>query len=341
MSNITIQKALQKIVAQKDLSPKEMNTVMHSVLNGEATAAQMGGLLVAMRMKGETVTELVAATKVLRQLVLPVKINHKHLIDIVGTGGDHSQTFNISTASAIVAAAAGAAVAKHGSRSITSQSGSADVLEAAGVNLKLTPLQIATCVRKIGIGFMFAPHHHSAMQHVFSSRKELGLRTFFNLLGPLTNPAHAKNLVIGVFSKAWVRPIAEVLQQLGSKHVLVVHSEDGLDEISIGAPTAVAELKNGVIRTYTISPTQFGFQPATIKKLKVATPAESLAVLQKVLQNQTGAARDIVILNAGAAIYVAGLSKSLKSGISKAKLVLQSGAAEKKFQSLIKLSQTL
>lgn len=334
-----INQLLDKIIQRRDLTSAEMTEIMLALLEGHLTAAQIGGFLVGMRMKGETIAELVAAITVLRELVVPVPIMGPHVIDIVGTGGDQAYTFNISTACAFVVAAAGGCVAKHGNRSISSRSGSADVLEAAGVNLMLTPRQVADCAEQIGVGFMFAPSHHSAMQHTLSARKELGIKTFFNILGPLANPANARKQVVGVFAKTWLEPVAEILRQLGSEHVLVVHAEDGLDEISIGTPTFVAELKKGKIRSYSICPEQFSFARSSIETLKVESATESLDILRQVLLNTPGPARDIVALNSGAAIYVAGLTTDLAAGIEKAQEVISSCAAYEKLQALIALSQ--
>jgi len=291
-------------------------------------------------MKGETVEEIAAAAQVMRELSVRVEVSDlEHLVDTCGTGGDASHTFNISTTGAFVAAAAGARVAKHGNRSVSSKSGSADVLEAAGVNLELTPAQVAECVRKLGVGFMFAPKHHSAMKHAIGPRREMGVRTVFNLLGPLTNPAGAPNQVLGVFSADWLEPLAQVLHRLGSRHVLVVHAEDGLDEISIGAPTQVAELKDGTVRSYALQPEQFGFQRGDIKALAVDGAQQSLAIMLSVLDGVPGAARDIVLLNAGAAIYVSGLAASLQAGIDQAKQAIDSGAARAKLNDLVKLAK--
>jgi anthranilate phosphoribosyltransferase len=271
-----------------------------------------------------------------------VSVTGPHLVDTCGTGGDGVHTFNISTASAFVVAAAGGKVAKHGNRSVSSKCGSADVLEAAGVNLELTPEQVAQCVNEIGVGFMFAPKHHAAMKHAIAPRREMGTRTVFNLLGPLTNPAGAPNQVIGVFAAQWVEPLANVLQRLGSQHVLVVHAEDGMDEISIGSPTHVAELHNGAVKSYTVTPEQFGMKRGDIKTLAVGTAAESLAVVEAVLANKRdGAARDIVALNAGAALYAAGIAADLAQAVSKAQSVIASGAAFDKLRSLAALSQRL
>jgi anthranilate phosphoribosyltransferase len=262
-------------------------------------------------------------------------------VDTCGTGGDGASTFNISTASAIVTAAAGGKVAKHGNRSVSSSSGSADVLEAAGVRLDLDPGQVAACIEQVGVGFLFAPMHHSAMKHAIGPRKEMGVRTVFNLLGPLTNPAGAPNQVLGVFSRDWVEPLAQVLQQLGSEHVLVVHAEDGLDEISIGAATQVAELKNGEISVYQVVPEDFGLRRAELSALAVDNAAQSLAMIRGVLDNTAGAARDIVALNAGAAIYAAGIADSLNEGVKSASAVLENGKARQTLAALIEVSNAV
>ncbi len=298
----------------------------------------VAAVLVALRMKGETVDEIAAAAGVMRELATRVDIAGPHLVDTCGTGGDGASTFNISTASCFVVAAAGGKVAKHGNRSVSSKSGSADLLEAAGVNLDIDPEQVAKCVNEVGVGFMFAPKHHGAMKHAIGPRKEMAARTIFNILGPLTNPAGAPNQLLGVFSKELVEPLAHVLANLGSDHVLVVHSEDGMDEISIGAPTFVAELKDGVVTTYTIQPEDFGMARADLSSLKVEDAAESLTVVKSVLANEAGPARDIVILNAGASLYVAGLADSLAAGVEKAAEVLASGAAQTKLDDLVKVS---
>lgn len=330
---------LQKIIDKTELTADEMSEVMHAILQGQLTPAQLAAFLIAMRMKGETVTEIATAAQIMQQLATHVKVHAKHLVDIVGTGGDQTNTFNISTTCAFVVAAAGGVVAKHGNRSLSSKSGSADVLETAGINLNLAPTQIADCIQQLNIGFMFAPAHHTAMQHAIAVRKELGVRTFFNLLGPLTNPAQAKYQLMGVYSKDWVVPVIQVLHQLGSQHALVVHSEDGLDEISIAAPTYIAELKNGAINTTIITPEQFGFARATLEALRVTNSTESLAILMRVLENKPGPARDIVSLNAGAAIYIAGLTEDIQSGIALADKVIANGNALKKFRELIKFTQ--
>ncbi len=322
-------------MARQDLSRDEMTAVMHQIMTGECTSSQIGGFLVGLHMKGETVDELSAAAKVMRDLSTRVEVSGEHLVDTCGTGGDASGSFNISTASAIVAAAAGALVAKHGNRSMTSNSGSADVLEAAGVKLDISPQQVGDCVKQVGVGFMFAPAHHGAMKHAIGPRKEMAVRTIFNVLGPLTNPAGAPNQVIGVFDGDLVEPMARVLQQLGSRHVMVVHAEDGMDELSITATTHVAELKDGEVSTYTVTPEDFGMQTASLEDLRVSSPEESLAVIRGVFADQPGPARDIVCLNAGAAIYVAGLADSLAAGIDAARAAIESGKAAEVLENLV------
>jgi len=333
--------AIRAVIDRRNLSGHEMREAMRLIMTGQATPAQIGGFLIGLRMKGETVEEIAAAAEVMRELVTRVGVSGPHLVDTCGTGGDGASTFNISTASALVVAAAGGKVAKHGNRSVSSKSGSADVFEAAGVSLELSPEQVARCVNEVGVGFMFAPKHHGAMKHAIGPRREMGVRTIFNLLGPLTNPAGAPNQVLGVFSDQWVEPLAEVLQRLGSEHVLVVHAEDGMGEISIGAPTHAAELKDGRVRTFTIQPEQFGMQRGDVARLAVAGPVESLAIIESVLNNKPGPARDIVALNAGAAIYVAGLAPDLGAGIQSALAVIASGAAKKKLHDLVALSKKL
>jgi anthranilate phosphoribosyltransferase len=317
-----------------------MRDVMQSIMTGECTDAQIAGFLVGLRSKGETVEEITAAANVMRELASRVHINHDNLIDTCGTGGDGHNTFNISTTAAFVVAAAGGRVAKHGNRSVSSKSGSADVLETAGVKLELTPEQVAQCVEEIGIGFMFAPMHHSAMKHAIGPRKELGVRTVFNVLGPLTNPAGAKRQVMGVFSHDWLETLANVLKNLGSEQVMIVHSEDGMDEISISAPTNIAELKDGEIKTYIIEPEQFGMQRADISTLAVEDVEESFKVMQAVLDNQGGPTQDIVLLNAGAAIYTAGVEDTLAAGIATAQHVIENGSARVKLDELAKLTQS-
>ena len=330
-----MQSAIKAVTEKQDLSAEDMTAVMRTIMTGDATPAQIGGFLVGLRMKGETVDEVAAAASVMRELSTKVEVEKEHLVDTCGTGGDSSGSFNISTASAFVVAAAGGRVAKHGNRSITSKSGSADVLEAAGVNLELTPERVADCVNEIGVGFMFAPMHHSAMKHAIGPRKEMAVRTIFNVLGPLTNPAGAPNQVLGVFSKEWVIPLAEVLKQLGSEHVLVVNAEDGLDEISIASPTLVAELKDGEVKSYTIQPEDFGMQRADLSTIKAADAQDSLNIIKGVLANQSSPAKDIVCLNAGASIYVAGLVDSLAEGVKRAAEVIAQGKAAEKLQQLV------
>ncbi|MBI3344551.1 MAG: anthranilate phosphoribosyltransferase [Gammaproteobacteria bacterium] len=335
-----IQSAIRAVVERHDLSGDEMTAVMETIMSGAATPAQIGGFLIGLRMKGETIEEIAAAARVMRELCTKVEAHVGRLVDTCGTGGDGAHTFNISTASALVAAAAGAKVAKHGNRSVSSKSGSADVLEAAGVNLDLTPEQVAACIEKIGVGFLFAPRHHGAMKHAIAPRREMGVRTIFNLLGPLTNPAGARNQVVGVWGKDWVAPLAEVLARLGSHHVMVVNAEDGMDEISIASPTHVAELKDGAITRYVITPEEFGIMRADVASLVVASPKQSLSLLCAALDDTPGPATDIVALNAGAAIYVAGIEPTLEQGVRKAQAVIASGAAREKFAALISFTQS-
>ena len=333
--------AIKAVTEHRNLSADEMRAVMRLIMTGEATQAQIGGFLIGLRMKGETVDEIAAAAEVMRELATHVGVSGPHLVDTCGTGGDSAGTFNISTASAFVVAAAGGKVAKHGNRSVSSKSGSADVLEAAGVNLEITPELVAECINEVGVGFMFAPKHHGAMKYAIGPRREMGVRTIFNVLGPLTNPASAPNQVLGVFSNELVEPLAEVLQKLGSEHVLVVHADDGMDEISIGSATNVAELKDGQVKTYKIEPGDFGISKADVASLGVKDAEQSLSIVKAVLNNEPGPARDIVQLNAGAAIYVAGLADSLSDGIKKAGEVIASGEASKKLEALASLSQSL
>ncbi|HHJ16113.1 MAG TPA: anthranilate phosphoribosyltransferase [Gammaproteobacteria bacterium] len=336
-----MQAAIRSVTERQDLSADDMVAVMRLIMTGQATPAQIGGFLVGLRMKGETVDEIAAAASVMRELATRVPVTGEHLVDTCGTGGDGASTFNISTASALVSAAAGAQVAKHGNRSVSSSCGSADVLEAAGVNLDLDAEQVARCVEKTGIGFLFAPKHHSAMKHAIGPRKEMGVRTLFNLLGPLTNPAAAPNQVLGVFSADWVEPLAQVLGKLGSRHVLVVHADDGLDEISIAGATRVAELKDGKVSVYSIEPGQFGIQGGKVEDLAVQDAQQSLKTIGQVLDDTPGAARDIVLLNAGAAIYVSGVADSLAAGIEAAREAIRSGAAKQKLADLIATSNAL
>jgi anthranilate phosphoribosyltransferase len=336
-----MQQAIKKVLAREDLTVDEMTAVMRTIMTGNATPAQIGGFLIGLRMKEETVSEITAAASVMRELATGVSIRGlENSVDIAGTGGDASGTFNVSTACIFVAAAAGCHVAKHGNRSVSSKSGSADVLEAAGIRLDLTPQQVEQCVRDVGVGFMFAPGHHSAMKHAIGPRKEMGVRTIFNVLGPLTNPAGVPNQLLGVFNSDLLEPMAEVLQRLGSRHVMVVHSRDGLDEISIGDVTDVAELKDGQIRRFTIQPEQFGFQRSALESIRVSEAGESLAVIRGVLEDNPGPARDIVVFNAGATIYTAGLADNLRAGIEKADQAITSGEARNRLDRLVVLTQS-
>lgn len=333
-----IKQALNTLVARVDLSTEEMIAVMRIIMTGGATPAQIGGFLVALRMKGETLDEIVGAAMVMRELATPVDINADYLVDTCGTGGDGANLFNVSTASAFVVAAAGGRVAKHGNRSVSSSTGSADVLEAAGIKLDITAEQVARCVTEIGVGFMFAPAHHSAMKHAIGPRKELGMRTIFNMLGPITNPAKVKRQVIGVFNGALCKPMAEVLERLGSEHVMVVHAKDGLDEISLATETQVVELKNGVICEYTIKPEDFGIQSKSLIGLSVKSAEDSLLLIQDALGNRRGQyaekAADIITLNAGAAIYVSGVASSLSDGVEMARDAIGSSLAGEKIREL-------
>ena len=333
-----MQSAIKAVTERRNLTRDEMTEVMHLIMSGQATDSQIGGFLIGLRMKGETVDEVAAAAGVMRELSTKVDAPDKNLVDTCGTGGDASGSFNISTASAFVTAAAGAHVAKHGNRSVSSKSGSADVLEAAGVNLELKPDQVSECIHNVGVGFLFAVKHHGAMKHAIGPRKEMGVRTIFNVLGPLTNPAGAPNQVIGVFSKDWVEPLANVLKQLGSRHVMVVHAEDGMDEISIGSDTFVAELKDGKISTYTLSPQAFGMDKAELTAIRAKDAKDSLKIIKSVFDNRPGPAKDIVCLNAGAAIYVSGITATLAEGVEKAQAVIADGSATKKLEALVHYS---
>jgi len=327
--------ALNQLLSGQDLSHDQMLAVMQQVMGGELTTAQISALLIALRLKGETVDEISAAATVMRELSTKVNVSDTtHLVDTCGTGGDGIQTFNVSTVSAFVAAAAGAKVAKHGGRSVSSTCGSADVLEALGVDVNKSPDGVAQCVDEIGIGFMFAPNHHSAMKHAAPVRKELGVRTIFNMLGPLTNPASAKRQVMGVFDKALTGKLAHVLQKLGSEHVLVVHGADGMDEISFTGDTYIAELKDGKVSEYTVNPAQFGLDVHALKAIQIQNAEASKAMIMDVLNGKTGAARDIVLMNAGAAIYVSGKAESLAAGIEEAAAVIDNGAALAKLHAL-------
>ena len=327
--------AFNQLLNRQNLPFDTMLAVMRLVMNGELTSVQISAFLIALRMKGETIDEIAAAATVMRELSIKVElIDTQNLVDTCGTGGDGIQTFNVSTASAFVAAAAAAKVAKHGGRSVSSACGSADVLEALEVDVNRTPQQVAASVNSIGIGFMFAPNHHSAMKHAAPVRRELGVRTLFNLLGPLTNPANAKRQVMGVFDKDLTSKLANVLQKLGSEHVLVVHGADGMDEISFSGDTYVAELKNGMVQEYVLNPKQFGMDLHDVKSIQIKDAQDSKLMVLSVLNGANSPARDIVLLNAGAAIYVAGLVASLQAGISKAAEVIDSGAAFLKLEQL-------
>ncbi|MGK0442912.1 MAG: anthranilate phosphoribosyltransferase [Pseudohongiellaceae bacterium] len=328
-----IKTAINELIEGHSLNKTAMMTVMRQIMTGEATDAQIAGFLVALRIKGETIDEISGAAQVMRELATPVSVTGNHLVDIVGTGGDGASIFNVSTASTFVVAAAGAQVAKHGNRSVSSKSGAADLLEAAGVRLDLNAKEVARCVDSVGVGFMFAVNHHSAMKYAIGPRKELAVRTIFNVLGPITNPAGVKNQLLGVYSKDLVRPIAEVLKGLGSHHVLVVHSADGLDEISIADETYVAELRDGDITEYTITPEQFGVTRTDLSSLKVADAGESLRLIKALLAGEKSAASDIVALNSGAALYAANVANSLDEGVKTAQAILSSG------QGLIKLNE--
>lgn len=336
---ITPQQALVRLIEQREIFYDEMLSLMRQIMSGEVSPTMIAAILVGLRVKKETIGEISAAAFVMREFSTKVPVTQReHLVDTCGTGGDAANTFNISTASALVAAAAGARVAKHGGRSVSSTCGSADVLEALGVNLNLTPAQVAHSVDTIGIGFMFAPNFHGAMKHAAPVRKELGVRTLFNVLGPLTNPAGADNQVMGVFHPDLVGIQARVLQRLGSHHVLVVNGCDGLDEITISGATSVAELTAGAIREYTIQPSDFGLQTASLDDIRVSNAGEAKTMLLAVLDNQPGTARDIVLLNAGAAIYAAGITTTLADGVQRAAATISSGAAKNKLAELIAFS---
>jgi anthranilate phosphoribosyltransferase len=333
---------LNQILQGQELAADEMRAWMHRVMAGEVSPVMLSALLVALRVRRETVGEIAAAAQVMREHVTPVEVaDCTHLLDIVGTGGDAQCTFNISTCSMFVAAAAGARVSKHGGRSVSSSSGSADVLEALGVPLTLKPEAVAQCLAQVGIGFMFAPNHHPAMRHVAPVRKELGVRTLFNILGPLTNPAGAPHILMGVFSRDLVGVQVRVLQCLDVKHAVVVHGADGLDEVSLGAATYVGECKNGVVSEYEIHPEDFGLRMASSRVLKVETPAQSLAALQGVLQNQEGPARDIVALNAGVALYAADVAPTIQDGVNLAFAALADLRALNKLNEFVTLAQAL
>ncbi len=336
-----IKQAIALVVQGQDLNIAQMKMVMRQIMSGQATDAQIAGLLVALRLKGENIDEITAAVQVMRELVTPVQVTATNLVDTCGTGGDNAGIFNVSTAAAFVTAAAGAHVAKHGNLSVSSSSGSADLLIEAGVNINLTPIQVANCITEVGIGFMFAPSHHGAMKHAIGPRRELAIRTLFNMLGPMTNPANVKQQVIGVFSPQLCRPIAEVLQRLGSNHVLVVNANDGLDEISIASPTTVVELKDGAIHEYSISPEDFGLQRQSWNALVVKNSAQSLAIINGALNpnSSTPVATNMIALNAGAAIYASGLTATLAEGVLTAQETINSGKAQEKINELVGFTQ--
>ena len=338
---MTIQEAIAAVCSRQDLCAEEMISVMRTIMTGEATDAQIGAFLMGLRMKGETIDEIVGAASVMRELSQKVDVPEDFLVDTCGTGGDGANIFNVSTASAFVVAAAGGRVAKHGNRSVSSKSGSADVLEASGVCLDLDVSQVANCIETLGVGFMFAPAHHSAMRYAIGPRKELGMRTIFNVLGPLTNPASAPNQVLGVFDETLLTPLAEVLHRLGSRHVLVVCSEDGLDELSVSAASRVAELKDGRIREYRIKPQDFNLDLSDRGDLIVENSEESLEMVKIALTAGDHPASDIVALNAGAAIYAAGCAHSIQDGVEAAWDVMESGEAIHKLEALAELTQTL
>ena len=337
---ITAHEALQRTIEHREIFHDEMLKIMRMIMTGEMSPVMTAAFITGLRVKKETIGEITAAAQVMREFSNKVHIpDTRHLVDIVGTGGDGSHTFNISTCSMFVAAAAGAKTAKHGGRSVSSKSGSADVLESLGANINLSPALIAKCVQDVGIGFMFAPNHHPAMKNVAPIRKELGVRTIFNILGPLTNPAGAPNILMGVFHSDLVGIQIRALQRLGAEHALVVYGRDGMDEVSLGAATLVGELKDGQITEYEIHPEDFGMPMVSNRALRVETPEESQAVVRGVLNNELGAARDIVILNSGAALYAANVATSIKDGIVLARQAIESGAAKQKLEQFIAFTQ--
>lgn len=333
---------LQSLIEGKELSEGEMVQTMRAIMGGELPAPMVAAILVALRSKKETPTEIAAAATVMRDFATAVDVMDKaHLVDVVGTGGDGAHTFNISTASMFVASAAGAKIAKHGNRSVSSKSGSADVLEALGVKLNLSAQAVTQCIEQLGIGFMFAPNHHPAMKNVVPVRKDLGVRTIFNILGPLTNPAKAPNIVMGVFHPELVVTQAKVLQLMGAEHALVVHGKDGLDEITLSGPTMVAELRNGQITQYEITPNDFGIVNASMESLKVTDAQASKTIILNIMNNQAGPARDIVCLNAGATLYAANVAKSIAEGVQLAGNTIASGKAKQKLEAFVGLTQSL
>ena len=339
---MTPQAALQRVIEHREIFHDEMVSLMRQIMSGEVSPVMIAAIVTGLRVKKETIGEIAAAASVMRELATPVKVPYDNrFVDIVGTGGDSAHSFNISTTSIFVAAAAGAKVAKHGGRSVSSSSGSADVLEALGANIMLSPEQVAACIEQCGIGFMFAPNHHSAMKHVAPVRREMGVRTLFNILGPLTNPAGAPNTLMGVFHPDLVGIQVRVMQRLGAERVLVVHGRDNLDEISLGAATLVGELKNGEVTEYEVHPEDFGLQMMSLRNLRVDGAEESKAVMLGALDNKPGAAREIVCLNAGAALYVANVADSIGDGIVKAREAIASGAARAKLEQFVETTQRL
>ncbi|MFT3859412.1 MAG: anthranilate phosphoribosyltransferase [Aquabacterium sp.] len=342
MSQLTDQQALQRVIEHREIFHDEMLGLMRRIMRGEMSPVVMAAFITGLRVKKETVGEITAAAQVMREFATPVNVTHKqHLVDMCGTGGDGAHTFNISTTAMFVAAAAGARVAKHGGRSVSSSTGSADVLEALGAAINLTPENVNRSLETAGIGFMFAPNHHGAMKHAAPVRKELGVRTLFNILGPLTNPAGAPNQLMGVFHPDLVGIMARVLQRLGSDHVLVVHGCDGLDEITLGGETLVAELRDGEVSEYRISPEQFGLAEHDGSMLKAASREMSLEMLRRVLDNEPGPARDIVLLNAGAALYAANVATTLADGVDRAREALASGRAAQAMLTFVQTTQAL
>ena len=339
-NKINPQEALLRTIEHREIFHDEMLHIVRRIMSGELSPVMMAALITGLRVKKETIGEITAAAEVMREFSTKVHVADKmHLVDIVGTGGDGSSTFNISTCSMFVAAAAGAKVSKHGGRGVSSKSGSADVMESLGINIQLSPQEIARCIEQVGVGFMFAPNHHPAMKNVAPVRKELGIKTIFNLLGPLTNPASAPNILMGVFHPDLVGIQVRALQRLGAEHAVVVYGKDGMDEVSLGAATLVGELQNGEISEYEIHPEDFGMLMASNRALKVETAEQSKAMLLTVLDNVPGAAKDIVILNAGVALYAANVVESMADGISRARAAIESGAAKTKLSQLVEFSQ--
>ena len=333
-----IQSAISQVSARRNLTREDMSEIILEILEGKVTDAQIGAFLIALSMKGETVDEVLGAVGVMRDLSTKVEIDEPNLIDTCGTGGTGIGIFNVSTTSALVASSCGAKIAKHGNRSATRKSGSADLLEQAGVSLSLTPEQVASCIQEIGLGFMFAQAHHSAMRHVVGPRKEIGQKSIFNVIGPLTNPASAKRQVLGVYDKKWMTPIAEVLDELGSEHLLIVHSRDGLDEISLASPTYMTEMRDGKISEYEVSPEDFNFETDTLEGLQVNSPQESLDLAKLALQGEHKKASSMICMTAGAALYVSGIANSLESGVELAKRSVESGEGLKKLNQLVEFT---